>query len=79
MARGRKSKTKRESTFSKKNAGREGRFPIRVVSRKEGNKYDFIGGFTREGRSDPVTVVDANGRPVPFKSIGNLEVNKNNS
>ena len=47
-------------------------FPIRVVSRKEGNKYDFIGGFTREGRSDPVTVVDANGRPVPFKSIGNL-------
>ena len=47
-------------------------FPIRVVSRREGNKYDFIGGFTREGRADPVTIVDVDGRPIPFKSIGNL-------
>ena len=47
-------------------------FPIRVISRKAGDKYDFMGGFTREGRSDPVTVVDANGRPIPLKGIGNL-------
>tara|TARA_A100001035_G_C27700753_1_gene462340 strand:+ start:738 stop:965 length:228 start_codon:yes stop_codon:yes gene_type:complete len=73
MARGKKVVKRREKVHSRKRMlGEKEVFPIRVVSRKEGNKYDFIGGFTREGRSDPVTVVDANGRPVPFKSIGNL-------
>ena len=73
MARGKKVVKRREKVHSRKRMlGEKEVFPIRVVSRREGNKYDFIGGFTREGRSDPVTVVDADGRPVPFKSIGNL-------
>ena len=73
MARGKKVVKRREKVHSRKRMlGEKEVFPIRVVSRREGNKYDFIGGFTREGRSDPVTIVDADGRPVPFKSIGNL-------
>ena len=73
MARGKKVVKRREKVHSRKRMlGEKEVFPIRVVSREEGNKYDFIGGFTREGRSDPVTIVDADGRPVPFKSIGNL-------
>ena len=73
MARGKKVVKRREKVHSRKRMlGEKEVFPIRVVSRKEGNKYDFIGGFTREGRSDPVTIVDVDGRPVPFKSIGNL-------
>ena len=73
MARGKKVVKRREKVHSRKRMlGEKEVFPIRVVSRKEGNKYDFIGGFTREGRSDPVTIVDADGRPVPFKSIGYL-------
>ena len=71
MARGKKV-VRREKVHSRKRMlGEKEVFPIRVVSRREGNKYDFIGGFTRDGR-DPVTIVDANGRPIPFKSIGNL-------
>jgi hypothetical protein len=73
MARGKKVVKRREKVHSRKRMlGEKEVFPIRVVSRREGNKYDFIGGFTREGRADPVTIVDADGRPVPFKSIGNL-------
>ena len=73
MARGKKVVKRREKVHSRKRMlGEKEVFPIRVISRREGNKYDFIGGFTREGRSDPVTIVDADGRPVPFKSIGNL-------
>ena len=73
MARGKKVVKRREKVHSRKRMlGEKEVFPIRVISRREGNKYDFIGGFTREGRSDPVTVVDADGRPIPFKSIGNL-------
>ena len=73
MARGKKVVKRREKVHSRKRMlGEKEVFPIRVVSRKEGNKYDFIGGFTREGRSDPVTIVDVEGRPIPFKSIGNL-------
>ena len=73
MARGKKVVKRREKVHSRKRMlGEKEVFPIRVVSRREGNKYDFIGGFTREGRAAPVTIVDADGRPVPFKSIGNL-------
>ena len=73
MARGKKVVKRHEKVHSRKRMlGEKEVFPIRVVSRIEGNKYDFIGGFTREGRSDPVTIVDVDGRPVPFKSIGNL-------
>ena len=73
MARGKKVVKRREKVHSRKRMlGEKEVFPIRVISRREGNKYDFIGGFTREGRADPVTIVDADGRPVPFKSIGNL-------
>ena len=73
MARGKKVVKRREKVQSRQRMlGDKQVFPIRVVSRREGNKYDFIGGYTREGRADPVTVVDANGKPIPFKSIGNL-------
>mgnify|MGYP004208038507 CR=1 FL=1 len=73
MARGKKVVKRREKVQSRQRMlGDKQVFPIRVVSRREGNKYDFMGGYTREGRADPVTVVDADGRPVPFKSIGNL-------
>ena len=73
MARGKKVVKRREKVHSRKRMlGEKEVFPIRVISRREGNKYDFMGGFTREGRADPVTIVDADGRPVPFKSIGNL-------
>ena len=71
MARGKKVVRRAKVHSRKRMLGEKEVFPIRVVSRREGNKYDFIGGFTRDGR-DPVTVVDANGRPIPFKSIGNL-------
>ena len=73
MARGKKVVKRREKVVSRRRMlGDKEVFPIRVISRKKGNKYDFMGGYTREGRSDPVTVVDTNGRPIPFKSIGNL-------
>ena len=73
MARGKKVVKRREKVQSRQRMlGDKQVFPIRVISRKAGNKYDFIGGYTREGRADPVTVVDANGRPITFKSIGNL-------
>ena len=73
MARGKKVVKRREKVHSRKRMlGEKEVFPIRVVSRREGNKYDFIGEFTREGRADPVTIVDVDGRPIPFKSIGNL-------
>ena len=73
MARGKKVVKRREKVHSRKRMlGEKEVFPIRVVSRREGNKYDFMGGYTREGRADPVTVVDVNGRPIPFKSIGIL-------
>ena len=73
MARGKKVVNRREKVVSRRRMlGDKEVFPIRVISRKAGDKYDFMGGFTREGRSDPVTVVDANGRPIPLKGIGNL-------
>ena len=73
MARGKKVVKRREKVQSRQRMlGDKQVFPIRVVSRKAGEKYDFMGGYTREGRSDPVTVVDADGRPIPFKSIGIL-------
>ena len=73
MARGKKVVKRREKVQSRQRMlGDKQVFPIRVISRKAGNKYDFIGGYTREGRAYPITVVDANGRPIPFKSIGNL-------
>ena len=73
MARGKKVVKRREKVVSRRRMlGDKEVFPIRVISRKAGDKYDFMGGFTREGRSDPVTVVDANGRPIPLKGIGNL-------
>ena len=47
-------------------------FPIRCVSRREGMKYDILGGFVRLGRTGTETIYDNNGRPVPFRSIGKL-------
>ena len=73
MARGKKVVKRREKVVSRRRMlGDKEVFPIRVISRKAGDKYDFMGGYTREGRSDPVTVVEANGRPIPLKGIGNL-------
>ena len=73
MARGKKVVKRREKVVSRRRMlGDKEVFPIRVVSRKAGEKYDFMGGYTREGRAAPVTVVDATGRPIPFKGIGIL-------
>ena len=47
-------------------------FPIRCVSRREGMKYDILGGFVREGRDTMKTIYDSNGYPVPFKHIGKI-------
>ena len=74
MARGKKVVAKRrEKVVSRRRMlGDKQVFPIRVISRKAGDKYDFMGGYTREGRADAVTVVDSTGRPIPFKGIGIL-------
>jgi len=72
MARGKKVIKRREKVHSRKRMlGEKEVFPIRVVSRVQGNKYDFMGGYVREGK-EIVTVRDINGRPIPFKGIGNL-------
>ena len=47
-------------------------FTIRCVSRREGMKYDLLGGYVREGRDGMKTIYGEDGRPVPFRSIGNL-------
>ena len=72
MARGKKVIKRREKVHSRKRMlGEKEVFPIRVVSRVQGSKYDFMGGYVREGK-EIVTVRDINGRPIPFKGIGNL-------
>jgi len=73
MARGKKpariSKTK---VTSRRMLGEQQVFPIRCVSRREGMKYDILGGFVREGRDTMKTIYDSNGYPVPFKHIGKI-------
>ena len=74
MARGKKpariATKKKESR--KRMLGEQEVFPIRCVSRREGMKYDTLGGFVREGRDSMKTIYDDNGHPVPFRSIGKL-------
>ena len=74
MARGKKpariATKKKESR--KRMLGEQQVFPIRCVSRREGMKYDILGGFVRLGRTGTETIYDNNGRPVPFRSIGKL-------
>ena len=74
MARGKKpariASTKRVSR--KRMLGEQEVFPVRCVSRREGMKYDILGGFVREGRDSVKTIYDTNGYPVPFRKIGNL-------
>lgn len=74
MARGKKpariASTKRVSR--KRMLGEFEVFPIRCVSRREGMKYDILGGFIRESRDSMKTIYADNGMPVPFKSIGKL-------
>jgi len=74
MARGKKpariASTKRVSR--KRMLGEFEVFPIRVVSRREGMKYDVMGGFIREGRDSMKTIYADNGIPVPFTKIGKL-------
>ena len=47
-------------------------FPIRCVSRREGMKYDLLGGYVREGRDSVKTIYGEDGKPVPFRKIGKL-------
>lgn len=44
--------------------------PIRAVSREVGNRYDIMGGYIR---GEQFSIKDANGRALPFRSIGKLE------
>ncbi len=73
MARGKKpariSKTK---VVSRRMLGEQQVFPIRCVSRREGMKYDILGGFIREGRDTMKTLYDDKGFPIPFKKIGKV-------
>ena len=75
MARGKKpariATTKKVSR--RRMRGEQQVFPIRCVSRREGMKYDILGGFVREGRDGIKTIYDTKGYPVPFRSIGKLE------
>lgn len=75
MARGKKpariATTKKVSR--RRMLGEQQVFPIRCISRREGMKYDILGGFVREGRDSVKTIYDENGYPVPFRKIGNLE------
>ena len=43
--------------------------PVRCVSTEKGNKWNLMGG--KVGRDGEV-IKDSNGRPVPYKSIGEL-------
>lgn len=74
MARGKKpAKIASQKVISRKRMlGDKEVFPIRVVSRREGMKYDIMGGFTREGRDTMTTIYGTDGYPIPFKKIGKL-------
>ena len=74
MARGKKVVKQRSNKIPqpKRMLGEQEVFPIRCVSRREGMKYDLLGGYVREGRDGTKTIYGDDGRPVPFRSIGNL-------
>ena len=74
MARGRKPAriASKKKVNRRRMLGEQEVFPIRCVSRREGMKYDLLGGYVREGRDGTKTIYGEDGRPVPFRSIGNL-------
>ena len=74
MARGKKPAriASQKKVSRKRMLGEQEVFPIRCVSRREGMKYDMLGGYVRLGRNGTETIYDDNGRPVPFRSIGKL-------
>ena len=74
MARGKKPAriASQKKVSRKRMLGEQEVFPIRCVSRREGMKYDMLGGFVRLGRTGTETIYDDNGRPVPFRKIGKL-------
>ena len=76
MARGKKpAKIASQKKVSRKRMlGEQEVFPIRCVSRREGMKYDLLGGFVREGRDSVKTIYGEDGKPVPFRKIGKLVV-----
>ena len=74
MARGKKVVKQRSNKVPqrKRMLGEQEVFPIRCVSRREGMKYDLLGGFVREGRDSVKTIYGEDGKPVPFRKIGKL-------
>tara|TARA_Y100000592_G_C5235623_1_gene205936 strand:- start:2 stop:232 length:231 start_codon:yes stop_codon:yes gene_type:complete len=74
MARGRKPAriASKKKANCRRMLGEQEVFPIRCVSRREGMKYDLLGGYVREGRDGMKTIYGQDGRPVPFRSIGIL-------
>jgi len=74
MARGKKPAriASKKVPSRKRMLGEQEVFPIRCVSRREGMKYDVMGGYIREGRDTLKTIFDKNGIPVPFRNIGKL-------
>ena len=74
MARGKKVVKQRSNKVPqrKRMLGEQEVFPIRCVSRREGMKYDLLGGFVREGRDSVRTIYGQDGKPVPFRKIGKL-------
>ena len=74
MARGKKPAriATKNKVSRKRMLGEQQVFPIRCVSRREGMKYDILGGYVRLGRDGTETIYDDKGHPVPFRSIGKL-------
>ena len=74
MARGEKVVKQRSNKVPqrKRMLGEQEVFPIRCVSRREGMKYDMLGGYVRLGRTGTETIYGEDGKPVPFRKIGKL-------
>ena len=74
MARGRKPAriASKKKVNRRRMLGEQEVFPIRCVSRREGMKYDLLGGYVREGRDSVKTIYGQDGKPVPFRKIGKL-------
>ena len=74
MARGRKPAriASKKKANRRRMLGEQEVFPIRCVSRREGMKYDLLGGYVRLGRTGTETIYGEDGKPVPFRKIGKL-------
>ncbi len=73
MARGKRPVKRRITNEPKRKRMHNGQevFPVRCTSNREGQKWNMIGGFVKQG-SENITIVNSYGRPIPYKQIGEL-------